>query len=81
VSSGCGWRPARVRQAAAQMIADGKSAVDVAALLEVSTKSAYQWRRAWVTGGAQALASKGPAGPDPKLSDELSEPPASSLPR
>jgi transposase len=52
------------------MFADGKSAVVVAALLEVSTKSAYQWRRAWVAGGAQALASKGPSGPEPKLSDE-----------
>src|SRR5687768_3526903 len=40
------------------------------ALLEVSTKSAYQWRRTWVAGGAQALDSKGPSGPDPKLSDE-----------
>ena len=59
-----------MRQQAAQMFADGESAVEVAALLEVSTKSAYQWRRAWVTGGAQALASKGPSGPEPKLSDE-----------
>src|SRR4051812_42456677 len=58
-----------VRQRAAQLFADGKSAVEVAGLLEVSTKSAYQWRRAWVTGGVQALASRGPAGPDPKLSD------------
>jgi putative transposase len=39
-------------------------------LLEVSTKSAYQWRRVWVAGGVEALASKGPAGPDPKLSDD-----------
>lgn len=59
-----------MRQQAAQMFADGKSAVEVAALLEVSTKSAYQWRRAWVAGGAPLLASKGPSGPDPKLSDE-----------
>ena len=41
----------------------------VADRLEVLTKSAYQWRRAWVAGGAQALASKGASGPDPKLSD------------
>ena len=52
------------------MFADGKSAIEVAGLLEVSTKSAYQWRRAWVAGGAEALASKGPSGPDPKLSDD-----------
>jgi transposase len=63
-------RRERVRQQAAQMFADGGSAVEVAGLLEVSTKSAYQWRRAWVAGGAHALASKGPSGPDPKLSDE-----------
>jgi hypothetical protein len=31
--------------------AQGRSAVEVAGLLEVSTKSAYQGRRAWVTGG------------------------------
>ena len=52
------------------MFAAGVSAPEVARRLEVSTKSAYQWRRAWVTGGAQALTSKGPSGPDPKLSDE-----------
>jgi transposase len=63
-------RRERVRQRAAQLFADGKSAVEVAGLLEVSTKSAYQWRRAWVAGGGQALASKGPSGPQPKLSDE-----------
>ncbi len=44
--------------------------MEVAGALEVSTKSAYQWRRAWKAGGVQALASRGPAGPDPKLSDE-----------
>ncbi|WP_275414882.1 helix-turn-helix domain-containing protein [Actinoplanes italicus] len=59
-------RRERVRRQAAQMFAKGKSAVEVAARLEVSTKSAYQWRRAWAAGGAQALASKGLSGPDPK---------------
>jgi transposase len=63
-------RREQVRQRAAQLFADGRSAIEVAGLLEVSTKSAYQWRRAWVAGGALALASKGPSGPDPKLSDE-----------
>jgi len=46
------------------------SAVQVAAVLEVSTKSAYGWRRAWAAGGEQALASKGAPGPDPRLSAE-----------
>jgi transposase len=58
-----------VRQRAAQLFAQGSSALEVAGLLEVSTKSAYQWRRVWVAGGVQALTSKGPAGPGPKLSD------------
>jgi putative transposase len=38
-------------------------------VLEVSTKAAYQWRRAWLAGGSQALASKGPPGPERALSD------------
>jgi putative transposase len=50
------------------MFADGMSAVQVAAVLEVSTKSAYAWRRAWAAGGEQALASKGAPGPDRRLS-------------
>ncbi|MFI7547319.1 winged helix-turn-helix domain-containing protein [Actinoplanes sp. NPDC049599] len=62
-------RRERVRQRAAELFAADVSAIEVAQRLEVSTKSAYQWRRAWVTGGAQALASKGTSGPDPKLSD------------
>lgn len=51
------------------MFADGLTAVQVAAALEVSTKSAYTWRRAWVAGGEQALASKGTPGPQRRLSD------------
>ena len=43
----------------------------VAAELEISTKSAYAWRRAWMAGGEHALASKGTPGPDPVLSPEL----------
>ena len=38
------------------MFADGVSAPQVAAELEISTKSAYAWRRAWKAGGEQALA-------------------------
>jgi putative transposase len=37
--------------------------------MEVSTEAAYQWRRAWVAGGVEALASRGAPGPDPKISD------------
>jgi transposase len=41
--------------------------VEVAARLEVSTKSAYAWRREWRAGGVGALASRGPSGPAPRL--------------
>ena len=51
------------------MFADGMSAVQVAAVREVSTKSAYAWRRAWVAGGEQALVSNGAPGPDRRSSD------------
>ena len=38
------------------------SPLQVAHRLRVSTKSAYQWRRRWRSGGEAALASKGPGG-------------------
>lgn len=41
----------------------------VARALRVSTKSVYQWRRAWRTGGEAALASKGPGGSPCKLDE------------
>ena len=53
------------------MFADGMSGAQVAAALEVSTKSAYAWRRAWQAGGENALASKGSPGPAPVLSEAL----------
>lgn len=63
-------RREQVRLRAAKLFAQGVSAVDVAGLLEVSPKSAYQWRRAWVAAGPQALTSRGAPGPDPALSAE-----------
>jgi transposase len=62
-------RREQVRQRAAQLFAQGMPAVEVARVLEVSTKSAYQWRRVWAVGGGQALVSKGASGPEPRLSD------------
>ncbi|MFI5897671.1 helix-turn-helix domain-containing protein [Actinoplanes sp. NPDC051513] len=53
----------QVRLQAARMFADGMDACAVAAALEVSTKSAYTWRRAWAAGGERALASNGAPGP------------------
>jgi putative transposase len=53
------------------MFCDGMTGAQVAAELEISTKSAYAWRRSWIAGGEHALASKGTPGPDPVLSPEL----------
>ena len=36
----------------------------------MSTKSVYQWRRAWRVGGVAALASKGPGGNACKLDED-----------
>jgi transposase len=44
------------------MFAQDTDPVQIARSLRVSTKSVYQWRRAWRAGGQEALASKGPAG-------------------
>jgi len=51
-----------VRLRAVQMYEQDVSPVQVAHRLRVSTKSAYQWRRRWRSGGEAALASKGPGG-------------------
>src|SRR3954471_22115637 len=58
-----------VRMQAARLFAEDVAPVQVAARLRVSTKSAYQWRRHWCTGGEQALASTGPGGASCRLSD------------
>ena len=63
-------RRERVRLQAAQMFAQDMAARQVAGLLRVSTKSVYQWRRAWRAGGEEALASKGPGGNACKLDED-----------
>jgi transposase len=60
----------QVRRQAAALFASGLSAVEVAARLEVSAKSARAWRRAWAAGGEAALASKGRSGPPSRLSPQ-----------
>ena len=52
----------QVRLEAAEMFEQDADARQVARSLRVSTKSVYQWRRAWRAGGEAALASKGPGG-------------------
>jgi transposase len=62
-------RREQVRLEAAEMFAQDADARQVARFLRVSTKSVYQWRRAWRAGGDAALASKGPGGNACKLDE------------
>jgi transposase len=54
----------------AQMFGQDVDPVQIAGILRVSTKSVYQSRRVWRTGGEEALASKGPAGNACKLDED-----------
>ncbi len=56
-----------VRLQAAEMFAHDADAREIARSLRVSTKSVYQWRRAWRASGEAGLASKGPGGNPCKL--------------
>ncbi|MFF1568784.1 helix-turn-helix domain-containing protein [Streptomyces sp. NPDC058293] len=65
-------RREQVRLAAADPIEAGASDREVARQFRVTRMSANRWRRALVTGGRQALVSKGPGGavdcrPGPRL--------------
>jgi transposase len=62
-------RREKVRRQAAQLFAQGVEVPQIAGLLRVSTKSVYAWRRAWRSGGEEALASKGPGGYACRLDD------------
>ena len=59
-----------MRLQAAEMFEHDVDARQVASSLRVSTKSVYQWRRAWQSGGEAALASKGVGGNPCKLDEE-----------
>ena len=63
-------RREQVRLQAAEMFAQDADARQIARSLRVSTKSVYQWRRAWRAGGEAALASKGPGGNPCKLDED-----------
>ena len=52
---------------AGTLFAKGHPAPKVARRLGVARQVAYRWQNAWQQGGQTALASKGPAGPKPKL--------------
>ncbi len=53
---------------AAEWFAADVSSAEIARRLRVSRNAVYGWRRAWRTGGAAALTSKGPSGAGPRLS-------------
>jgi transposase len=55
------------RLQAGKLFAKEISAPEVARRLGVARQAAYRWKQAWEKGGKTALASKGPAGPKPKL--------------
>jgi transposase len=61
------WQDRRLQ--AAELFAHGQHPAQVARTLGVSRQSASRWHAAWTAGGTSALASKGPSGPPPRLSD------------
>jgi transposase len=56
------------RLQAAELFAQGHSQAEVAHQLGVSRQSAHVWHARFQQGGVDALRSRGPTGPDPKLS-------------
>jgi len=56
------------RLQAAELFAQGRSQAEVARELGVSRQSAHVWHAHFQEGGVDALRSRGPTGPDPKLS-------------
>jgi transposase len=58
------------------LFAEGVTPPKVARRLRVSSKSAYQWQKAWREGGTAALASRGATGQRCKLSPRCQEMPA-----
>jgi transposase len=74
---GGGWtaeqrrRREEVRMRAADLFEQDVEVPRVARKLRVSEKSVYQWRRAWASGGREALRSQGPPGYDCRLGPAL----------
>jgi transposase len=57
------------RLRAAELFAAGAHQAEVARQLVVSAQAVSVWHARWQTGGTDALRSKGPSGPAPRLSD------------
>jgi transposase len=58
-----------VRMQAGALFAAGRSQAQVARQLGVARQNVSRWRARWQAGGPNALASRGPTGPDPRLSE------------
>ena len=57
------------RLRAAELFTVGVHQAEVARQLKVSAQAVSVWHARWQAGGAEALRSKGPSGPAPRLSD------------
>jgi len=58
-----------IRMQAGALFAVGRSQAEVAHQLGVARQNASRWHALWRAGGPDALASRSPTGPDPRLSD------------
>jgi transposase-like protein len=58
-----------IRMQAGALFATGRSQAEVARTLGVARQNVSRWHARWQAGGLQALASRGPTGPAPRLSD------------
>jgi transposase len=56
-----------IRMQAAELFAAGHSQAEVARTLGVARQNVNRWHARWRQGGLQALASRGPTGPSPRL--------------
>jgi transposase len=57
-----------IRMQAGELFAAGRSQAQVAHQLGVARQNTSRWHALWRAGGPDALASRGPTGPDPRLS-------------
>jgi transposase len=58
-----------IRMQAGALFSTGRSQAEVARTLGVARQNVSRWHARWQAGGLQALASRGPTGPAPRLSD------------
>src|SRR6266508_4424450 len=60
----------QVRMQAGALFAAGRSQAEVARILGVARQNVSRWHARWQAGGLPALASRGPTGTAPRLSDQ-----------